>query len=397
MHPRDLEGLGRSELIERAEALGVDKANLLTKAELADEIVRRSVVDPVERRIARGLLGLARDLVARVVERGLHLPETAALIRGTERPSWTPAKPPIATVTLAEIYAAQGHRTRALSVLDEVLETEADHAAARALRDEIAATTGDEPAVAPEPDEPPPIEGTPVADIGSSEAAFAPSEAPAAAESAPIGMVDDVPLPERYDVDEVVLMPVDPKTIFLYWEVRERTADLARKRTPGGRLIVRIVAVTANWEGPRVETRDIEVDELVGDRFVRDLPSGAVLRAAVGWSMKTDFEPLSVAMEMTAPPAGVASVGAGELARFEAEGIVPEPAGEGGPAGPGDEALAQAVERARRRIASDAAVETGTSSSWPALPASPWSGPEGEPEGAPGNTSEQAPREEVHA
>jgi hypothetical protein len=126
---------------------------------------------------------------------------------------------------------------------------------------------------------------------------------------------------------------------------------------------VRVVAVTANWEGPRVETRDIEVGELVGDRFVRDLPSGAVLRAAVGWSMRADFEPLSVAMEMTAPPAGAAAVGAGELAQFGLEGAVPLEAS-------GDEALAQAVERARRRIASDSAVETGSSSSWPALPAS---------------------------
>ena len=86
MHPRDLEGLARSDLIERAEALGVDKASLLTRAELADEIVRRTVDDPIERRIARGLLGVARDLVARVVERGLHLPEAAALIRGTRAP-----------------------------------------------------------------------------------------------------------------------------------------------------------------------------------------------------------------------------------------------------------------------------------------------------------------------
>jgi hypothetical protein len=179
-------------------------------------------------------------------------------------------------------------------------------------------------------------------------------------------MVDDAPLPEHYDVDEVVLMPVDPKTVFLYWEVRQATADEAKRRAPEGRLIVRVVAVTANWEGPRVETRDVEVNELVGDRFVRDLPQGAVLRAAVGWSRLSSFEPLSVAMEMTAPPASMASVGSGELARFETEGVVPVES-------PADEALAQAVERARRRIANDAVVEPGTSSSWPALPASPWS------------------------
>jgi hypothetical protein len=359
MHPHDLEGLGRQELIERAEALGVDQANLLTKAELADEILRRSVADPVERRIARGLLGVARDLVARVVERGLHLPEAAALIRGATRPSWTPAKPPIATVTLAEIYAAQGHRSRALSVLDEVLATESDHVAARVLRDEIAAApaAGE---VEPEPEKEGPADA--VAETATSEAAPVPVPEP----EGPIGMADDAPLPDRYDVDEVVLMPVDPKTVFVYWEIRQATADEAKRRSPDGRLIVRIVAVTANWEGPRVETRDIDVGDLVGDWFVRDLPVGAVLRAAVGWSRATGFEPLSVAMETTAPPASPAWVGAGELARFEPEGTV-----EGAP----DDAVAQAVERARRRIATDGAA-MHSSSSWPTLRTSPWSGAE---------------------
>src|ERR1044071_8035899 len=99
MHPRKLDTLSRGDLIEKAESLGVDKANLLTRAELDDEIVRRTVVDPIERRIARGLLGIARDLVASVVERGLHLPDAAARIRGTARPSGVPGRPPIATVT----------------------------------------------------------------------------------------------------------------------------------------------------------------------------------------------------------------------------------------------------------------------------------------------------------
>src|SRR5215831_9968099 len=156
MHPRELQGQSRSELIARAELLGVEKATLLTRAELCDEIVRRTVSDPVERRIARGLLGLARDLVARVVERGLHLPEAAAKIRAITVHAPAPsAKPPIATVTLAEIYAAQGHRVKALRVLEEVLAKEPDHAAARQLRDTIASSGPDDPVIAPESDDQP--------------------------------------------------------------------------------------------------------------------------------------------------------------------------------------------------------------------------------------------------
>ncbi|HMJ16097.1 MAG TPA: DUF4912 domain-containing protein, partial [Polyangiaceae bacterium] len=47
-------------------------------------------------------------------------------------------------VTLAEIYAAQGHVERALRMLDEVIEKEPEHEAARALRERL--TSGDEPA-----------------------------------------------------------------------------------------------------------------------------------------------------------------------------------------------------------------------------------------------------------
>jgi hypothetical protein len=188
-----------------------------------------------------------------------------------------------------------------------------------------------------------------------------------------VGPLDDAPLPDAYDVDEVVLMPVDPKSVFVYWEVRARTAEQARRTAPEGRLVVRIVAVTANWNGPLIETRDIEVSELVGDWFVRDLPVGAVLRAAIGWARATEFEPISVAMDVTAPPAAPAALGAGELAEFTPDGIVTRSRSES------DDALAMALERARRRMGREAAFEGRSSSSWPALPASPWSGGDGGP------------------
>ena len=325
MHPRELEGLSRTDLIDKAAALGVDKADLLTRSELADEIVRRTVTDPIERRIARGLLGIARDLVARVVERGLHLPDAAARIRGSERPSWMPVKPPIATVTLAEIYAAQGHRSRALSVLDEVLENESDHVAARSLRDQIATSEGDEPVALSEG--PPAIEvpvdrgsgvvvsshETPRVEPATSEApevlatheAPAPDEAPVSNEMLPSSETprpQPGPLPERYDRNKLVLTSVDPKTVVVRWEIRHASIDDARKRAGDGSLLVRLVAVNASWEGPIVEIRDVRVDAPEGEWCVREVPLGAVLRAAIGWSAGTEFEPIGVAMDVTEPP-----------------------------------------------------------------------------------------------
>jgi hypothetical protein len=138
----DLERLSREQLILKARVLGVERPELMTRVEMRDEIVRRSEPDIVQQKRARGFLGVARDLVASVVEAGLNLPDAAALIRGDgSRESHWKGPPPVATVTLAEIYATQGHLERALRMLDEVLLKEPDHDAARALRTRLATAT----------------------------------------------------------------------------------------------------------------------------------------------------------------------------------------------------------------------------------------------------------------
>src|SRR3954471_10744645 len=138
----ELERMNREQLVLKARVLGVERAELMTRVELRDEIVRRSEPDLAQQKRARGFLGVARDLVASVVEAGLNLPDAAALIRGDgNRENHWKGPPPVATVTLAEIYAAQGHLDRALRMLDEVLLKEPDHDAARALRTRLATAT----------------------------------------------------------------------------------------------------------------------------------------------------------------------------------------------------------------------------------------------------------------
>lgn len=73
----ELEALDRESLVTRARNLGVERAEVLTRLEIIDEILSSSIPDEQERRVARGLLGRARDLVARVVEKGLNLPDAA--------------------------------------------------------------------------------------------------------------------------------------------------------------------------------------------------------------------------------------------------------------------------------------------------------------------------------
>jgi hypothetical protein len=134
-----LDSMSRDELVARARALGATRPEVMTRVELRDEIIRLSEPDTAAQRRSRGWLGVARDLVASVVESGLNLRDAAAAIRGDQRSDleWL-GPPPVATVTLAEIYVAQGHPERALGILDEVLAREPDHPAAFALRERLA-------------------------------------------------------------------------------------------------------------------------------------------------------------------------------------------------------------------------------------------------------------------
>jgi hypothetical protein len=136
--PAELDALSREELILRARARGVERPEQMTRVELRDEIVRRSEPDLERQRRSRGWLGVARDLLASVVESGLNLPDAAASIRGDGQLHEFQGPPPVATVTLAEIYAAQGHYEQALRMLDEVIEREPEHAVALTVRERIA-------------------------------------------------------------------------------------------------------------------------------------------------------------------------------------------------------------------------------------------------------------------
>lgn len=333
----ELERLDRDALIARAEGAGVTRARILTRPELVDELLLRSTPDPVARRRARGFFGVARDLLARVVERGLNLPDAAETIRaigGPPPPVRRDAPAALPTVTLAEIYAAQGHRERAVETLEGVLAREPDHGVARSLLGQLrdASYPVPPPRMPPEPEEEPVIAVVP-ADDGEDEASrrvTIPVRAAAPVEVAaptpppePSHMLDDAPLPPRYDVDECVAIPVDPRTLYVYWEAREATlADLRGVQARGG-LALRLLVVVPTWEGPRSTVRDVDVEGAVGETFVRDLPPGCVVRAAIGWKHGAAFAPIAHSPALDTPPGGPAPLMAEALVRWTPEGAVP--------------------------------------------------------------------------
>jgi hypothetical protein len=424
MQRQELDRLSREELIVHAERLGVPRPRVLTQPELIDEILGRTVKSEREKARARGWLGRARDLLARVVEKGLHLPEAARVLRSSpdDKP-WPAPPPPLPTVTLAEIYAAQGHLERAVATLDEVLAREPEHAEAKALRarfaeqsrarrgggrgasaasegkgeaakkdataTENATANANANATATETANATATEtatGTESAETAKDETAREEEEPPTeAADPDPPGAAaeeEEAPaLPDRYDVDEIVAIAVDPRRIYLYWEVRATTLARAQAKKPDGFLGVRVACVTASWEGPVVKVRDLRVDALYGDRFVRDMEPGSNIRVSVGWRSGDDFEPFAVGIDVTAPHLGPSDAIAGETGRWTPdaavvdEGLRAPPFDERAPGGarhaaapaPAWPIFAGATGGGRRRPAAAPPADTGVES-WGGAP-----------------------------
>jgi hypothetical protein len=343
MNRAELERLDRDALVDLAVQAGVTRARILTRPELVDELLLRSSVDEASQRRARGLFGVARDLLARVVERGLHLPDAAERIRtlGLALPPRRSAPAALPTVTLAEIYAAQGHRERGIDTLESVLAREPDHAAARALLAQL------RDSAYPVPPPPlPPEEEEVAANATSSAVAEATVAAGKEEPREPFGMLDDVPLPTRYDVDECVAIPVDPTTLYVYWEARESTLAAVRRKGPGGSLVLRIVVIVPTWDGPESRKQDIPIDSSLGDWFVRDLPAGCVVRAAIGWKHGDAFDSIAHSPSLETPPGSPSPLVADVLVRWTPSGAVRVQ--------PGDPDAA-AIERALLRIRREAA------------------------------------------
>ncbi len=321
MDRAELEGLDRESLVARAQAAGIRRARILTRPELIDELLRLDpTIDEASLRRSRGFFGRARDLLTRVVERGLHLPDAADRLRSAltsplpEVPRPEPQAVP--TVTLAEIYAAQGHKQRAIETLERVLEREPDHGAARTLLDRLK----DAAYVAPEPPLPPEKE---------IEEQFPEPGAGFAAE------VEEEPRVEAIasspHAPECVAIPGSGRRAYVWWRI-----DEALLRGP---FAVRVLVLEPTWDGPREEVRDLALDHAAGEAVVSDLPERAVVRVAAGYTSDGAFVPLahSPALETRGHD--------GELVRWTVDGVVPVVLDD-----PRAEAIALAALGARRAL-----------------------------------------------
>jgi len=315
-----LDQLSRDELIVRARALGAKRPEVMTRIELRDEIVRLGESDPTVRRRSRGWLGVARDLVASVVDSGLNMPGAAAAIRGEGKPAhdWQ-GPPPVATLTLAEIYLAQGHTDRALGVLAEVLASEPDHTAALVLRDRIqgrgAASAPRTPVPAPtegpiEPSVPPPLDVEPEPSPQPSPMPFPDEGSPLTGQSVfPLSRVEEPTVRGKVDLypDQAACALVSSAGgLEALYELPLSTLA----------TVLRVVWFKARRAAPERREIDVPVEPGYHRVLIEGPEAGSEIRAALGTVNGREFSPIAVAWVYEPHALGV-------VAKFAPPGVEP--------------------------------------------------------------------------
>ncbi len=156
-------------------------------------------------------------------------------------------------------------------------------------------------------------------------------------------MMDDSPLPTHYDVDECVAIPVDPNTLYVYWEVRRLTLEYLRARQPGGTIALRVVVIEPTWEGPKTSLRDYDGQSQIGDLFVDGLPNGCVVRVAIGYLSAGVFLSVAHSPALETAHGAPSALVADALVRWTPQGAIPVAKED-----PDAPSIERAVERVRR-------------------------------------------------
>jgi hypothetical protein len=304
----------REELLHKAQQLGIEHPENMTRIELVRAIAQYEVGTPPKAPTrAASWLEIARQLLAAVVEQGLNMPDAAALIRGDTKLSEPPKQqPPLATVTLAKIYAAQGHVARALSVLAEVLKTEPDHQAAIALQNQIK----DKPNVdVPRRKGPPPAPASAASTLEALAAVAkavrrpgsvqtdATTESPSAATEPVVHAVPaihDGPVesaePQRTaggEHDALVLLVRDGSPQMLGWELAETTEAA---RAAGIAVEIEWTTFTPSWQGPVRQLVRIPVPRAFGRMSLPKVAPATLVHGVLGLRQGSKLVPLATLM-----------------------------------------------------------------------------------------------------
>lgn len=119
----------------------------------------------------------------------------------------------------------------------------------------------------------------------------------------PDGLLERADPPRGYDVDELRVLPVDPSTLVVFWEVRVSTLKkLAEEQAIRGELMLRIVTLHRSEDGTmqRVEHFEGPVPR-VGDWFVWAVRNGASHEVSVGVMGRVGFTAIMTAQSVRTP------------------------------------------------------------------------------------------------
>jgi hypothetical protein len=269
----------RHELIAVALDLGIDKPELLSEEELSRSIQQTSeghaLPAPVSGPLGKGWFGVARNLVASVLEKGLNLPTAARVLRETVR-SVPPQRPPYPTVTLAQIYMAQGHNERAAATLQQVLRRDPSNPKAKRLQAQlpVAEPSLDSVHQGAEPDTSAARSVSPQAEAGA------------------------VPLR-----DSLVVLR-QKRTALVYWEISEASR---RKLQLDDGLEVRLTLVTPSERGASISSPIWKITREQQHQVLECEPE-VVVRAAIGLFRAGNFLPLCVASTFRVAPGGACAL-----------------------------------------------------------------------------------------
>src|SRR5690606_8615645 len=206
-----LSEIPRHELIAAALELGIERSEQLTLEQLREKIRAASAgATKAELSLGRVLLfSVARNLIALVVERGLNLLDAARVIRDTVRlfPRYRSLLP---TVTLAQIYLAQGYTDRAVQTLTQIIEREPNNYTAVELYQRLTRVRDEH-------------NGRSAAESAPNPNVEHASIAPGLAPRSELWYVPGEPI-TRGLRDALVLLEREPRQITVYWELSERHA-----------------------------------------------------------------------------------------------------------------------------------------------------------------------------
>jgi hypothetical protein len=276
------DSIPRHELIATALQLGIERPDSLSNAELSAAIQRASEQPSAETQPASGTwFAVARHLVASVVEQGLNLPGAAKMIRGVAAGLSGAARqrPPLPTVTLAQIYLAQGHNERARSTLVQVLSRHPENQKAKrllqALEESEHATSGGADAVNPET----------AVNSETLTAETVEGEAPGSSSGSVLSeggglsggsVLSEVVRPPRHKPTDLVVVLAAKNTARVCWELSEASATLLGDQ--GLELVVKVVG--PGLFGPVLREERFQVAVPSGLRGVRR-EDGEEIRAAL--------------------------------------------------------------------------------------------------------------------